>query len=197
MPADQNNVSIELPVLTAQRGYLTLPRIRVFTEFPLGLFHAWSWIELDAKCLVYPAPIDHPPIIDMRGLQVGNNNQPQTGEEDFAGIRNYRPGDSPKRMAWKAIARSGIWQTKIFHAETGQDIWFSWRHTPENYHVEKRLSILCRWLLDAHRMNLHYGLDIPGTRIEPGSGNLHLQHCLRALALFGDIKENFSENKRK
>eukprot|EP01035_Chromulina_nebulosa_P015667 gene15667-20752_t len=26
------------------------------TEFPLGLFHAWAWVELDLACLIYPKP---------------------------------------------------------------------------------------------------------------------------------------------
>ncbi len=187
LPAQQNSTNIDLPVTTTQRGYLTLPRIRVFTEFPLGLFHAWSWIELDARCLVYPAPIDHPPKFDMRGLQFEHINKEQIGEDDFTGIRNYQIGDSPKRMAWKSIARSGVWQTKTFHADTGQDIWFSWNHTSDTFSLEKRLSILCRWVLDAHRQGIRYGLDIPGARIQTASGNLHLQQCLRALALFGTV----------
>ncbi|HEX5636389.1 MAG TPA: DUF58 domain-containing protein, partial [Gammaproteobacteria bacterium] len=88
-------------------------------------------------------------------------------------------------MAWKSIARTGIWQTKTFHADAGEEIWLSWQHTPETLSVEQRLSILCRWVLDAHRHGTKYGMDIPGTRIDSSNGQLHQQQCLKALALFG------------
>ncbi|MBI3186621.1 MAG: DUF58 domain-containing protein [Gammaproteobacteria bacterium] len=185
LPATQNNTHIDLPVMTTQRGYCALPRIRVFTEFPLGLFHAWSWIELQGRCLVYPAPAEHPPEFDRRGQQSGKHASELSGEDEFAGIRTYQTGDSPKRMAWKSIARSGTWQTKTFHADSDEEIWLSWQQLSDTLGIEQRLSILCRWILDAHRHGSKYGMDIPGTRIEPGIGQLHQQQCLRALALFG------------
>ena len=185
---DEIDTHIDLPATANKRGYLKLPRIRVFTEFPLGLFYAWSWLELDGRCLVYPAPAEHPPKFDRRGQKSGSRNSEHTGEDDFAGIRNYQSGDSPKRMAWKAIARSGIWSTKTFHADAGEEIWLSWWQLPDTLSIEKRLSILCRWVLDAHRQGINYGLDIPDVKINTGSGRLHQQQCLKALALFGHIK---------
>lgn len=188
LPEPQHEIMVELPVTTKQRGYLSLPRIRVFTEFPLGLFYAWSWIELDARCLVYPAPAEHPPRFELRGQKTGLHNSEQSGEDEFSGIRNYQTGDSPKRMAWKSIARSGIWQTKTFHADASEEIWLNWQQLPDTLSVEHRLSILCRWVLDAHRHGVHYGLDIPDTCIHPGTGQLHQQQCLKALALFGHAR---------
>ena len=185
LPTPHNTTQVALPVMTTQRGYFSLPRIRIFTEFPLGLFHAWSWVELEGRCLVYPAPAEHPSKFDLRGQQSGKHNSELNGEDEFAGIRNYQTGDSPHRMAWKSIARSGVWQTKTFHADAGEEIWLSWQHTSDTLSVEHRLSILCRWVLDAHRHGIHYGMDIPGARIEIGTGQLHQQQCLKALALFG------------
>ncbi|MDQ1362790.1 MAG: hypothetical protein QG652_650 [Pseudomonadota bacterium] len=191
LPEQQVDAHVDLPVTASHRGYLKLPRIRVFTEFPLGLFYAWSWIELDARCLVYPAPAEHPPKLEWRGQKTGLHNTVQNGEDEFAGIRNYQTGDSPKRMAWKSIARTGVWQTRIFHADIGPEIWLSWQQLPDTLSVEQRLSILCRWVLDAHRQDMNYGLDIPGTCIQPGMGQLHQQQCLKALALFAPPKEDF------
>ena len=37
-------------------GWLPLGRVMLETRFPLGLFRAWSYIEPDARCLVYPRP---------------------------------------------------------------------------------------------------------------------------------------------
>src|SRR5512145_736793 len=47
---------VVLRVDTARRGWLRPGRLRVFTQFPLGLFHAWSWVEPDVRLLVYPKP---------------------------------------------------------------------------------------------------------------------------------------------
>ena len=45
-----------LAVPAAQRGWLPLGRVMLETRFPLGLFRAWSYVEPEARCLVYPRP---------------------------------------------------------------------------------------------------------------------------------------------
>ena len=45
-----------LAVPAARRGWLPLGRVMLETRFPLGLFRAWSYVEPDARCLVYPRP---------------------------------------------------------------------------------------------------------------------------------------------
>ena len=39
-----------------RRGWLPLGRVMLETRFPLGLFRAWSYVEPDSRCLVYPRP---------------------------------------------------------------------------------------------------------------------------------------------
>jgi uncharacterized protein (DUF58 family) len=182
---DHTVTHVELPVTSTQRGYLKLPRVRIFSEFPLGLFYAWSWIELDGRCLVYPAPAEHAPKFEHRGYSGNKRSREQFGQDDFAGLRAYQPGDPPRHLAWKSIARSGVWQTKQFHADAGEELWLSWNQLPDTLGVEQRLSILCRGVLDAHRQGLNYGMEIPGVRIDTGGGLEHRHACLKALALFG------------
>jgi len=50
------HATIPLPVQYAQRGYQPLPRFIIETTFPLGLFRAWSHVELQQSVLVYPQP---------------------------------------------------------------------------------------------------------------------------------------------
>ena len=54
---------------------------------------------------------------------------------------------------------------------------------------ETRLRQLARWLLLAEAQGLKYGLSIPGSKVEPGRGDVHLHQCLRALAVFDHEKE--------
>ena len=182
---DQPDSRVEIPVTTQQRGRLSLSRIKVYTEFPLGLFHAWSWLKLESQCLVYPKPDDHPPQFNRLGQQSGLHTIEQNGYDDFAGIREYQKGDAPMHLAWKAIARTGQLYTKHFHLQVGDDIWFDWYQLPETMAMERKLSILCRWVLDGDHQGLKYGLNLPGQRITPDSSRHHKHQCLKTLALFG------------
>lgn len=183
---DSNESQVLIPVSADKRGKLELQQFKVFTEYPLGLFHAWSWIELKTSCLVYPKPDEHPLHLKYYGKQSGQRISELTGNDDFAGIRKYQKGDAPSHLAWKAVARSGVLQTKLFHAEVGEEIILSWFKLPENMNIEKRLSVLCRWVLDADKHDMKYGLEIPQQFIAPDSGLHHRQSCLKALALFGE-----------
>ena len=52
--------------------------------------------------------------------------------------------------------------------------------------LEERLSILCRWIIDAHAAGEAFGVKLPGITEEPGIGRTHLRNCLTRLALFGE-----------
>ncbi len=175
---------VQIPLNTEQRGWLELGEFKVFTEFPLGLFHAWSWNHLNTRCLVYPKPDEHPPHFDLSSQHSGQHASEQDGYDDFAGIREYQKGDAPNHLAWKAIARTRELQTKQFHAEVGDEIILSWYALPDNMDIERKLSVLCRWVLDADHHGLKYGLQLPGTQLAAGSGRHHRHLCLKSLALF-------------
>ncbi len=180
------DATTSLILSTTKRGYIDAGRIKIFSEFPLGLFHAWSWLKLDSRCLVYPAPAQqHYPLNFTHDTSNGINNSSQQGVDDFTGLREYHAGDLPTYMAWKAIAKTGILQTKLFTSDAAQHISINWSDSDKQYSTEKRLSILCRMILDASDKNFIYGLNLPGLTIKPFNGLHHKQQCLTALALFG------------
>jgi len=174
-------------LLTAvHRGYTSPGRIKLFTEYPLGLFHAWSWLKLESRCLVYPEPaLQQQPLMYTGENNTGETNSELQGVDDFFGIRQYQSGDLPNHMAWKAIAKTGELQTKLFNTDTAKRVSINWNQTKETLDIENRLSILCRMILDASEKNIIYGLEIPGVSISPASGLQHKHRCLKALALFG------------
>ena len=51
--------------------------------------------------------------------------------------------------------------------------------------TEQRLQLLTRAILDLSQGQEQFGLRLPGQEIQPGSGQAHVQQCLRALALYG------------
>ena len=181
-----NNVIASLPVKTSQRGRLKLKRIKIYSEYPFGLFHVWSWLELDAQCMVYPHPVPYTlrnhGHHKLTGTKVTNEN----GYDDFAGIRKYQKGDAPNHLAWKAIARSGELQTKYYAAETSPIQLISWYQLPDSMDIEQRLSILCYQVIEADNHGALYGLKLPGMEIKPSSGLHHRHHCLQTLAMFGN-----------
>ena len=173
-----------LQIPTHKRGRLGLEPVRIQTSYPLGLLRSWTWLKPTCECLVYPTPAETDmPLPNLVG-QGSDGKTPSLDKEDFAGFRHYQAGDPLKQVAWRTLAKGQPLMTKEFTGESGNDLWLSWNTTAEN-DIEKRLSRLCRWVLDAQANGLRYGLDIPGARIEPASGRDHQNSCLEALANFG------------
>lgn len=175
---------IQVPLTATRRGWLALGRLSVETSYPLGLFRAWSWVHMDMRTLVYPAPAAHAPPLPAPLEGHGAGRPSDQGDEDFSGLRAYRAGDSPRHIAWKASAREQMLLTKQFTGSGEETRWLDVDLLPQ-YSLEQRLAVLCRWVLDAHTLNLHYGLRLPDTHIAPGNGDAHRDRCLQALALSG------------
>jgi uncharacterized protein (DUF58 family) len=182
IPAQQS-AEVRLSLPAAKRGWLSAGRLTLFTEFPLGFYYAWSYLQFDTRCLVYPRPAPRQPL-PPSSLQGNAGNHHAAGEDDFAGLRNYAAGDTSARIAWKALAREQGLQVKQFSTQTGQELWLDWANLP-HLSPEHRLEVLTRWVLDADTQGLIYGLRLPDIILPLAQGNSHRAECLRALALSG------------
>ena len=167
-----------------QRGYLRPGRLTLFTRFPVGLFRAWSYVDLDTYCVVYPRPA--PPGLPLPPIKAGGAEGAglALGRDDFAGLRQYHIGDSPRHIAWKAAARGQGLLTKQFVGRAAAELWLNLDAVPPSLGLEEALSRLARWVLDAQAAGLVYGLELPGTVVPMGTGEAHRDRCLEALALF-------------
>lgn len=176
-------VTTAMPVSTSRRGRLRPARARLATEWPLGLFRVWSWLHPRIETVVYSPPRDHGfPLPESDSA--GRRGRPVHGDEDFAGLRDYRPGDPPRRIAWKTLARTDELQTKAFEAAPAGERWLPW-DALGSLGMEQRLEQLCHWVIELDRRGLRYGLALPDRRIDPDTGRTHRHRCLEALALFG------------
>ncbi len=182
LPA-RHSSPVELAIPAPQRGWLDSGRLTLYTEFPLGLFHAWSYVHFDVRCLVYPKPAPPQPL-PTASAQSGTGKVTTRGDEDFSGLRSYVEGDALQRIAWKALAREQGLQVKQFSALQGQELWLDWSLLP-NIATERKLEVLTRWVLDADAHGLMYGLRLPDGEIAPHHDAVHRTECLRRLALFG------------
>jgi len=179
----------ELLIKTSNRGYLKPGRLKIVSCYPLGLFRAWSYIESEIVCIVYPKPAGYrqlPSYTEYESeLQLGK----KAGTDDFTGFNPYRHGDSFRNIDWKAFAKEQPLQVKRFSGSGASKLILRWNHCRYVDDVEQRLSQLCLWLVNAEREGFLYGLEIPGIFIDLGNGDLHLHNCLTALACYG-LTEN-------
>lgn len=183
--AARGSADVSLSVAAVKRGALAMPGITLVTRFPLGLLYSWSRrVALQQACLVYPPPAPPAPL----AMRAETAPEPATGirvgGDDYIGAREFQPGDSPRHVDWKAVARGGPWYTKQFGAGHQATVWLDW-DTLEGLDVETRLSVLTRWVIDAEHDGLLYGLRLPRQALNPANGEAHQHECLKRLALFG------------
>jgi uncharacterized protein (DUF58 family) len=178
-------VVLDLDVPAPQRGLLALDSFEISTRHPFGLFRAWAYLNIDLRCVVYPKPSPRglpPPPFET---DTGGAQDMTRGDEDFAGLRAFHPGDSPRRIAWKAYAREQGLQVKVYAGTAVTSHSFDWDALP-GLGTEARLSQLCRWVEDAYAAGRAFGLRLPGVQIAPNIGPGQRQRCLTALALFDE-----------
>ncbi|MDR3410870.1 MAG: DUF58 domain-containing protein [Formivibrio sp.] len=175
--------TLALRIAAARRGRLTLPRSRIECRTPTGWFVAWSYVTLAGDCLVYPQPEADPPPLPL-GAQSGSGAmQAGFGDDDFAGLREYQPGDSPRRIAWKQLARSDQLLSKTFQSPQASEVILDW-DTLVGLDTEARLSRLTAWILRAEAGGQRYALRLPGFFRALDEGAAHRAACLAALAMF-------------
>jgi uncharacterized protein (DUF58 family) len=168
---------------------MAAPRVRLATRFPLGLFRAWSYWQPELKVLAYPFPEPAAPPLPMSGTAHGDG-QGRAGDDDFAGVRSYQPGDPLRHLAWRQIARldpelGGQLATKHFEGGAAEQLVLDFAALPPQLGLELRLSRMARWVLDAEQRALPYGFRLGAEAFDPALGAAHQAACLRALALYG------------
>ena len=180
----RGSATVVLAVPAGRRGRLRPGRLRVLTRFPLGLLQSWSWVEFEQDCMVYPRPRGGRSLpAAMAGGVGGGVGEQGAGSEDYAGFRPYAPGDSPRRIAWRAATRTDRLLVKRFTDQARPELWLDWRVLGTEP-VEPRLEQLCQWVLKAESEGCDYGLRLPGREIPPAHGEVQRRRCLEALALF-------------
>jgi uncharacterized protein (DUF58 family) len=174
----------DVAVLLPRRGRVPIARIRLSTSFPFGLFRSWTWLHLPMSLVAWPVPRGHhasPPETASGGSALSVH---RAGDEEWAGLRVFRDGDSPRQIAWPAYARGRGLLVKTYQSPAAHQRYFDLATVP-GADLEQRLEQLSAWIVAAHARGERYGLRLAEQQVAPNGGNEHRARCLDGLALFG------------
>jgi uncharacterized protein (DUF58 family) len=113
--AGDRAVTVELDA--GPRGLRSLRTIQAVSSWPLGITRAQRQVRLDLDLVVHPRYL-LPPEARRSGARepAGASASRGLGEE-FLGLREYRSGDSQRRIHWPTSARTGT----LMVVETARD----------------------------------------------------------------------------
>lgn len=174
---------LHLAIAVKRRGRWRAPPLRLSSSAPFGLFRTWTWLQLDAGTLVYPRAAGTLPVPESPGEERGGM-QLIAGQDELAWLRDFREGDSPRQVAWKAYARGAPLLVREYHGAAALRREFDFSALA-GLDTEARLSQLTRWIVDAAARGEGWVLRLPDGPPLSGSGAEHRAACLARLALFG------------
>ncbi|KJV36936.1 DUF58 domain-containing protein [Luteibacter yeojuensis] len=175
------SATVEFELEGEHRGWLPLPRTRVHTRWPLGLFRAWSWVHPDAAVLIYPLPEASGPA-PFAPEGDADRGRPRAGDE-LAALRDYRPGDPRRQIAWKLSARHHGLLVKDMEQPAPKEDWRLDWDSVHGLDSESRIARLARWIDEARDDGRRWSLRLPDAFFDVAQGDEHYHRCMTALAL--------------
>ena len=172
---------IAVPWQGESRGLNKLPRLRIDSQAPLGLWVCWVRLQLATEALLYPAPVVAA-VVEVPWSQAIGTQQPKQSAEphDFHSLQPHRPEEGPQRLAWKQLARGHGELSKRFEAPSAKAVLLSLQPGIEK---EKGLSAIAARIKQLASSGDCYGLLVDHIDIPPANGAEHRRICLRSLAL--------------
>ena len=184
----EDTVILPLILPAVKRGQFKPDGITIFTRYPTGLFHAWSWLKFDVPVLIYPRPQYDAKLKHSLSEQHSGSHVIQTSDgDDFAGLREHHKGESLRHISWKAYAQGRGMLTKTFQGYASPSLWIDWLDMTE-VSQEGKLSQMTALVLQAHQEGQKYGLKLPGITIDKNTGPAHKSDCLNQLSTFNQAK---------
>jgi uncharacterized protein (DUF58 family) len=101
---------------THRRGWYRFGPAVLTASDPFGLVRRKRRFERQDGVLTYPRVVPMSQVIVPARQPIGDFKPPQALIEDplrIAGVRPYEPGDSMRRVHWRATARTGALQTRV------------------------------------------------------------------------------------
>jgi len=183
--------------LIPHRGLYTLNTCKLTTAFPFGFFERAISIPSEATLLVLPRLGQLEQTIMPSGGAKFSAGAVKTfvkgGEEEFYGLREYRPGDNPRHIHWKSSAKLAKPLVKEFDRSEREEVsilldTFIPELAEDNRRENLELAIsfvatLARALEESHIAYSFYAMGKGLVGIPGGRGQAHFYRLLRTLAV--------------
>lgn len=185
---DKGESIVNVPFISAKRGLHNTGRLKISSDYAFGLFSCWTHLDFNCIVTTYPAKKNFNNLVNNslnNSIEINGGNIKEGGD-DFGELREYKAGESNAQIAWKQLARGQGLLTKTRQEELGSTIWLSFNELPASP-IESKLEMLCFLILDHHKHNIPFGLQIGSIEIEPNIGSKHVQDCLSTLACYQQV----------
>ncbi|WP_310737539.1 DUF58 domain-containing protein [Inhella gelatinilytica] len=186
----QSHAEVHLSWRAANRGRHPLPRLRIETRFPLGLFVAWSYWQPASRQWVYPAvETPCPPLpTDLTGTESSPaRGHGHTQDEELHQLRAWQTGDRLRDVLWKREAQSSdpegpLWVAERRAAQASRLHWLDAAHT-QGLDPERRWQRLAAWVVAVDATGQDWGLRLGSDELPPAQGSEQRRQALERLAL--------------
>ena len=186
------------------RGYHRIGPARLRSGDMFGITAAEEHVTAVDYLLVYPRIVDLRRMMNLWERPLGVSRGSRLIQDDpsrFVGLRDYQPSDPLKRIDWKATARHGKLESRIFepaatrymlialNARTGDAAW----QGSNRRLFERAVTVAASVAEYAQREDYTFGLvsnavasySSKWMSVPPGSGSLQLEATLQSLAMAG------------
>ena len=114
-------------VTAPSRGRYRFGTIELGTRSPFGLLERRVTIDEPGSLLVYPSVGTlsrrwRRTFLEATETRRGRRHDRSAQQQEYHGLRDYRPGDSPRWIHWRTSARLGQPMVKEFEQQSEQDV---------------------------------------------------------------------------
>ncbi len=175
------------------RGELRLHGFRVSTRFPFGLFTKSREIERAAAVVVYPRLAARRP--PRRRLGEPRTHVDAAGADapaaEVAGLRDFAPGDTPRRIHWRASMRRGALLVREQEGSAGAaaEVRLPTRNVAAGDAFEQEVERAASETEAGLRAGLRIALRTDSARFAADAGAVHRARLLGFLALVAPDEE--------
>ncbi|MGD9791047.1 MAG: DUF58 domain-containing protein [Phycisphaerales bacterium] len=182
---------------TWNAGSSTLHRVRVSSTFPFGLMRKSIVFEQHVGIVIRPwiAPV-RADILDDAGAPrpIGQQPMRRRGQGDeFFSLRDLRPGEGTRRIAWRATARLDRPVVRETLADRTPILWIGLDPTGESPDTQRSLSLAAGVIDRASKQGYRVGLTVPvgshGAIVPPNTGVPHAERLYDVLARYESLKD--------
>ena len=179
----------DAPVRALHRGVVPLTTIRVTTTFPFGLMVKTLEFDQPDEMVVTPEPVPcRAASLRTRAQKTRDglaSPRPGQGDEFFA-LREYRPGDAQRQIAWRASARRGHLLVRQNASPAPERLWIVLligAGQSSEALDERAIGLAAGIIEDAARAGMAIGLAVPLREIlvPPRTGTLSVLELNRTL----------------